>query len=35
MPNHQLTQTNRIEIAILFRTGMSYREIVRIGWIIY
>jgi IS30 family transposase len=27
MSNHQLTQTNRIEIAILFRTGMSYRAI--------
>ena len=25
MSHHQLTQTNRIEIAILFRTGMSYR----------
>jgi IS30 family transposase len=29
MSNHQLTQTNRIEIAILFRSGMSYREIGR------
>lgn len=29
MPHHQLTQTNRIEIAILFRTGMSYRAIAR------
>lgn len=27
MSHHQLTQTNRIEIAILFRTGMSYRDI--------
>lgn len=27
MPYHQLTQTNRIEIAILSRTGMSYRAI--------
>jgi len=27
MSHHQLTQTNRIEIAILFRTGMSYRAI--------
>lgn len=27
MPYHQLTQTNRIEIAILFRSGMSYRSI--------
>jgi len=27
MSHHQLTQTNRIEIAILFRTGMSYRSI--------
>jgi len=27
MSYHQLTQTNRIEIAILFRTGMSYRDI--------
>jgi IS30 family transposase len=33
MSHHQLTQTNRIEIAILFRTGMSYREIgSRIGF---
>jgi IS30 family transposase len=29
MSHHQLTQTNRIEIAILFRTGMSYRTIAR------
>ena len=29
MSHHQLTQTNRIEIAILFRTGMSYRAIAR------
>jgi transposase, IS30 family len=29
MSYHQLTQTNRIEIAILFRTGMSYRDIGR------
>lgn len=29
MSNHQLTQTNRIEIAILFKTGMSYRAISR------
>ena len=27
MSYHQLTQTNRIEIAVLFRTGMSYRDI--------
>lgn len=27
MSHHQLTQTNRIEIAVLFRTGMSYRAI--------
>jgi IS30 family transposase len=33
MSHHQLTQTNRIEIAILFRTGMSFREIgARIGF---
>jgi transposase, IS30 family len=29
MSHHQLTQTNRIEIAILFRTGMSHRGIGR------
>jgi IS30 family transposase len=29
MPYYQLTQTNRIEIAILFRTGMSYRSIAK------
>ena len=29
MSHHQLTQTNRIEIAILFRTGMSYRSIAK------
>jgi protoheme IX farnesyltransferase len=27
MSHHQLTQTNRIEIAVLFRAGMSYRDI--------
>jgi len=27
MSYHQLTQTNRIEIAVLFRAGMSYRDI--------
>jgi IS30 family transposase len=27
MSYHQLTQTNRIEIAVLFRAGMSYRQI--------
>jgi transposase, IS30 family len=29
MSYHQLTQTNRIEIAVLFRTGLSYRAIGR------
>ncbi|MGH7964942.1 MAG: IS30 family transposase [Candidatus Binatia bacterium] len=29
MSYYQLTQTNRIEIAILFRTGMSYRAIAK------
>lgn len=32
MSYHQLTQTNRIEIAVLFRTGLSYRAIaVQVG----
>jgi len=29
MSYHQLTQTNRIEVAVLFRTGMSYRTIAK------
>jgi IS30 family transposase len=29
MSHHQLTQTNRIEIAVLFRAGMSYRSIAK------
>jgi len=29
MSYHQLTQTNRIEIAVLFRTNMSYRSIAK------
>lgn len=29
MSYHQLTQTNRIEIAVLFRSGLSYRQVAR------
>ena len=33
MSHHQLTQTNRIEIGVLFRAGLSYRAIGRqTGW---